>query len=278
MRIYSLGALKSPYDKRDYKLNKLVKSTVDISDKEYINNTPYVIFNQSTTSTCVGCSLAQGKHFIEYNQINDNKQFSPTYIYGNRSMNDYKGEGMIPREALKTLQKYGICHYEDLGGLYTFIKSRNLYENNKHELDTKAYPYRISSYYRLETDDDIKRAIKTIGFAWVSYDVYDCMFNPKCGVVQYDENNLGQCEGGHQVLIIGFNEIGWVVLNSWGEEYSTIHSDKYGDKKGCAIIPYSYKPTEAWAIVDEITEKEISLKYGNRFMRIINKIKNVFKK
>ena len=272
MKQYSLGALKSPYDKRDYKLNKLVKTAVDISDKEYINNTPYKTFNQGNTSTCVGCSLAQGKHFIEYVQTNDNKSFSPTYIYGNRDMNDYKGEGMIPREALKTAQKYGICHYEDLEGLYTFVKSRILYENNKKELDAKAYPYRISSYYRLENTNDIKKAIKTIGFAWMSYDVYDCMFSPKDGVVQYDKTNLGQCEGGHQVLCIGWDEIGWIILNSWGDNYSTIHN-----KKGCMVVPYDYTPTEVWAVVDEITENQIALKYGTKLDIFIRKIKNIFK-
>ena len=255
------GVIKSVDDDRDYKINKLIKTAVKLPDK-YINPITPIIFNQGNVGCCVGCSSAQIKHYIESKQTNDDKAFSPMYIYANRRDDDYHGSGMMPREALKNLRDFGMCHYDEFPDFYEYDEAHQKYITNKEELDKDAYPYRISSFYRLDTTEEIKTAIYTMGYAFISYDVYECMFHPdENGIVKYDPNDKNVL-GGHQLTVIGWNETGFIIVNSWGEDFG-IGMNENNSKGGMFIIPYDYKPSECWAIVDEVTEKEISEKYGN---------------
>lgn len=250
------GFIPSPKDDRDYKLDKLVKSAVKLPH-EYLNTTTPIIFDQGESSTCVGCALAQAKHLIEYKQLQDKGKFSPLYIYSHRHDDDYQGEGMITREALKSLKDFGMCHYADFPGFYSFKDGKALYELDKENLDKKAYPYRISSYYRLHNINDIKTAIFTLGFALVAYDVYPCMYQPdENGRIIYDKNNPGECDGGHQMIALGWDDYGLIVCNSWSEDYG-VGIEENNTNGGMIFIPYEYKPTEAWACTDEIREKEV---------------------
>lgn len=262
------GFIPSPKDDRDYKLEKLVKASVKLPE-EYLNTTPLHIFDQGESSSCVGCALAQAKHLIEYKQLQDKGKFSPSYIYSHRHEDDYQGEGMITREALKSLQDYGMCHYADFPGFYSYKTGKAFYEKYKEDLDKKAYPYRISSYYRLHNLKDIKTAIFTLGFALVAYDVYPCMYNPdENGKIQYNPDNLGECDGGHQMIAVGWDHEGLIVCNSWSEDYG-VGIEENSTNGGMIFIPYDYEPTEAWACTDEIREKEVqSLFHESLFTKI----------
>lgn len=246
------GVIKSKKDKRDYKLSNLIKTAVRFPES-YINPIKPIIFNQGNVGCCVGCSSAQIKHLIEAKQTNDDKAFSPMYIYANRRDTDFQGSGMMPREALKNLRDFGMCHFDKFPDYYEYDEARKKYLDNKEVLDKEAYPYRISSFYRLKTIEDIKIAIYTMGYAFLAYDVYDSMFNPdENGLIHYDPNDKN-IRGGHMLCAIGYDKTGFIIVNSWGEDY--------GDK-GIITIPYDYEPSEAWAVVDDITEKELTEKYG----------------
>ena len=275
---YGFGFIPSPQDDRDYEISRLVKSS-PILPPSYITNVPMNIFDQGESSMCVGCSIANMKHIIEYRQNGDTDNFSPAYIYANRRPDDYKGEGLVPRQALKTLQDYGICHLFQFPGIYSYESAKKYYNLQKIKLDRIAYPFRISSYYRLSSINDIKTAIFTLGGALVAYDVYDCLMEPdKNGVVKYDPEHLGECYGGHQMLAVGWNETGFIVVNSWSEDYGRACKE-LGVRGGICTIPYNYMPTEAWAVTDEITEKSVAAKYREKkgfFRGICDYIKNLF--
>jgi hypothetical protein len=95
----------------------------------------------------------------EYEQSNNRKYFSPSYIYGNREDFGYMGEGMYPREALSQLKKSGTCFYEDFPGFYDVGTAVVTYRKRKAELDPLAKPFRISSYYAVKGENNIKNAI-----------------------------------------------------------------------------------------------------------------------
>lgn len=243
------GVQKSSIDERDYLIDKLIKNAVLLPD-EFIIDTKPIILDQQTSSECVGCSAAQIKHVIEAIQTQDSKMFSPSYIYANRTDSDYHGEGMMPRQALDNLKTFGMCHYEDFQGFYSYADACTKYSAQKADLDKKAYPYRISSYYRLNTIEDVKTAIYTTKIpAFVSYDVYKSMYYPDSkGVVNYDPNDKNVL-GGHQMSIFGWNNTGFIVVNSWGEEFG---------QDGVITIPYEYAFSECWAMVDTITEQALT--------------------
>ena len=126
---------------------------------------------------------------------------------------------------------------------------------------------RISSYYRVKTDNDIKTALKlkypvVIGVEWYS-DIK--VIN---GVLT---TNKQGSKGGHCMLLYGWNEQGWKVQNSWGSSWGN---------KGTCIIPYDMPIREAWAVVDNIKDgvvvkKPFSSKAGKTVAKIINAVGNI---
>lgn len=273
------GYIPSPNDSRDYELSRLIKCYHKLPSSFIVKCKNLHVFDQVNTNMCVSCAIAAIKQIIETNQIEDNEPFSPAYIYANRKMTDYRGEGMIPRQALKILKEYGICHNVHFPGVYTYESAKKYYSLSKSKLDNLAKPYKISSYYRLKTIDDIKNAIYSTGGALVAYSVYDCLFDPdENGLIHFNEMDTGEYHGGHQMLAIGWNETGFIVLNSWSEDYG-IGNEDLGIKGGLVIIPYNYHPEEAWAVTDDITEAKIcgtNSKSRKSFLtKIMTKIRNI---
>ena len=243
---YSFGAIPSPIDERDYQITDLIPCSGQLPDT-YIN--PLVneieVLDQGTSNECVACSLSYLRWLTEYSQSNNKKTFSPTYIYANREYGMYMGEGMIPREALGMLRKSGACFYEDFPGFYTYNEAWKTYRSLKANVDTKAKPFRISSYYAVSGIEQIKNTVHKLGGITASYPVYACLMYPdSLGRVNYSTGNLKSL-GQHEMTIVGWTKDCWIVLNSWGSNWGV---------NGLCYIPFNYPITEAWAIVDYITE------------------------
>ena len=255
------GAVPSPVDERDYKVKEVLAGAPCLPD-EYINEIKDVvpIFNQGTSSQCVACSLATSRTYQEYAENQTLKQYSPTYIYGNRTPEMNQSEGMYPREALKTLKNFGTVLWADLPGHCSYPDAKAKYEKDKEILDNKAYPYRIGSYYRVETIDEIKQSIYNFGIVSAMFPIYGDLLLDVEGkkLVSIPE---GEPTSYHQMTICGWNKEGWIVQNSWGSNWG---------EKGFFLIPYTYPITEAWTIIDTKTKKQQSFFW--------NKVKNFFKK
>lgn len=244
------GGLISPEDTRDYQLNDLIAAAGSTElPLEYIN--PHVseitVLDQGSSSTCVACSLAYLKWLCEYDQSNNRELFSPSYIYGNRDINEWRGEGMYPRQALGQLKKFGVCSYNDFPGFYDVNTSINLYRQKKNDLDPKAHPFRISSYYKVSNIADIKKAIYSLGAVTASFPVYYCLYQPdEKGNINYDASMRGAAVENHEMTIVGWTKDNkWIVLNSWG--------NAYGDNGKC-YLPFNYPFNEVWAVMDYVTE------------------------
>ena len=249
------GVIPSPEDNRDYQLSQLIRFAVKLPES-YINPCPLTIFDQKDTGACVAATIAQAKHIIEARQTHDDRPFSPMYIYAKREDDDYKGPGGIPREFIKNLKDYGICHYDEFEGFMEYPDAAHAYKNNQTHLDGAAYPYRISSFYALNNINEIKIAIYTLGFALLAYDINKYFYSPNktTGLVKY--SRFVRSEGAHEVLGVGFNKSGIICCNSWGTDYGIGFSENK-TSGGMMVVPYNYTPLESWAIVDDITEHTI---------------------
>jgi hypothetical protein len=159
------GVINSPVDERDYELTKLIARAIKLPN-EYMNPTPLIILDQGNVGCCVGCAGAQAKHIIEYNQTGDTEMFSPMYLYGNRQDGDYFGSGMIPREFLKNLKKFGMCHQKYFNGYYECEEdTRKEYKgDNSTFVEQSSRNGRIGEVHQGEPEGDGKRGyLKSVG-------------------------------------------------------------------------------------------------------------------
>lgn len=248
---FGSGALLSPEDNRDYKINQLIAGAgspgFDLP-ATYINPLAkdIKVLDQGMSSMCVACSLVYLRWLCEYTQSNNRKEFSPAFIYGNRDPFGYNGEGMMLREALSSLKKSGTCFYDQFPGFYDVETAKTLFNQQKEDLLIKAKPYRISSYYRVDGIDNIKAGVYKLGGVMIAAPMLECLYYPSDEhKVEYNPAKHIKSDGNHAMTIIGWTETHWIVLNSWGKEW--------GDN-GIAYIPFNYPIAEAWAVVDEIME------------------------
>ena len=251
---YGLGCLKSPHDERDYQFGTLVAGSWWSKNKnpiEYIPSYNITPFDQGETLMCCACAVAMSRYIEELNDSKNTDYFSPAYIYANRANSVvvegvYEGEGMYLKDALKQLTKFGDCKFTSFISFGTYNDLKSKYGKVNTTLDKEAYPYRVSSYYAVKTNNEIKKAILTTGSVLASFIITNGWYTTgKDGII----NSHGNIEGGHAVLIIGWKVINdkqyWIILNSWGSEW--------GDN-GLGYIETTEMMMEAYCIVDEVHE------------------------
>ena len=149
---------------------------------------------------------------------------------------DYDGSSC--RGALKAWNKHGVCGetlwpYRDRGGKVRFIKPKSGW-------DTDALQRQLGVYYRVNKTSivDMQAAIYQLGAIYVSADVHDGWdveskarsikghaSLPKIVKIT-DPDSLG----GHAFALVGYNEHGFVVQNSWDTQWGL---------KGFATLPYA---------------------------------------
>lgn len=259
--IETFGALKSPYDARDYKL--VASGTETFPDTFELPKV--TVKNQNSTSSCVAHAASSVVEYHHKKQHDEKKSFSTEFIYGLRDVGYYVGEGMYIRNALNTLRKYGDVPTADLRGNNEYKKAMKNVNAKFDELKDKAYPHRISSYFRVYDENAVKSALINHGYVLVSMDWHkgakltDGVYTP-----------TDKVSGRHAIVLYGWNEKGWLCQNSWGS--------LWGDK-GRFIVPFDFKFNEMWGITDNITEDIVRPKRGkirDVLYKIYNAIINLF--
>lgn len=254
---YGTGCLKSPYDSRDYQFSTLVAGSWWSKSKNPIEFIPsYEIepFDQGDTQMCCACAVAMSRYIGELNDSGIQERFSPAYIYANRANSVvvdgvYEGEGMYLKDALKQLTISGDCAFWMFRSFGTYNELKEFYDGNKGTMDNAAHPYRVSSYYAVKTDNEIKKAILSTGSVLASFIITSGWYDTKeDGIIR----TYGNIESGHAVLIIGWkiidNKQYWIILNSWGKEW--------GDN-GLGYIETTEMMMEAYCIVDDVHEVDM---------------------
>lgn len=254
----------SSYDVRDYRIaaEKEFPETFELSKKVNIKN-------QGSKPTCVAHALSS---LVEYHNLVETgkyRKFSTEFIYGTRDIGYYIGDGMMIRDALKTIQKYGDCYYTDCSGNSNVQDAMNKVNEKVEEYRDLAYPHRVGSYYRVKTPEEIKTALMNHGPVVISM---TCKEGARIVDDTYTFTEGAKDSGRHCVLIVGWNEKGWIVQNSWGIWYA-------GD--GYFTLPFDFKLNEAWGTIDQeddysLLKRKARNKFMNKVYEIINKIVNWF--
>lgn len=258
------GVVESSYDARDYKIK---------ADSEFPEEfeLPYKVSvkNQGSKPTCVAHALSS---LVEYHNLIETgkyRKFSTEFIYGTRNIGYYIGDGMVIRDALKTIQKYGDCYYADCPGNHDTADAMKNINEKVEEYRDLAYPHRIGSYYRVRTQEEIKTALMNHGPVVISM---TCKDNAYIADDTYCYPQGAENSGRHCVLIVGWNENGWIIQNSWGALYA-------GD--GYFTLPFDFKINEAWGTTDQkddcsLLKRKARNKFMNKVYEIINRIINWF--
>lgn len=263
MEQYGFGAIQSPPDIRDYVLSS---SNLNMSDipLTYLNS-PVKIKNQGNAQTCVAHALAS---LVEFHNMKESKtytRFSTDFIYGYRLESDYFGEGMYLRDGLKTIQKYGDVEYSLLPGNTNTPQACTKVNNNLDVLKKQAFPNRISTYYKINTLDELKYSLYHYGPVVASMKWYDKSTITSDGVYCYNPNNQFY---GHAVLILGWDENNIIVQNSWGINFG---------KKGLFYVPFN-KMNEVFKELYGITDDIINIKQPSQLVKISSPLINLILK
>ena len=196
---YGYGLIPSPYDVRDYVLATSAASYIGLPDE--FNLGVIKVKNQGSRPTCVAHTMSEVVEYHDYHQNNEEyTQFSTEFIYGAREPDYYMGDGMYLREALKIIQKRGDVKYTDLPGNHDVQEAMQNVKRNKEVLFAKAYPNRISTYYKINNTNELKHAIYHDGPVPIGMMLYDGYYLDNNNILCYNKNGSAF---GHAVLIIG---------------------------------------------------------------------------
>jgi hypothetical protein len=140
----------------------------------------------------------------------------------------------------------------------------------KETLHDQAAQMRFTAYIKVSTEQEIKTALMNGCPVIVAVDwqkdmkVKDGKFN----------SSWKEKDGGHAMVLYGWNSEGWLIQNSWGIFWGNL---------GVATWPYNYPIREMYSIIDTETtplniKKPFSTKssFGRWLVRIINKIYAAF--
>jgi len=253
MSVY--GCKKPQEDIRDY---KIVCGAAQLPKSYKCSTSLPRIKNQESVSSCV----AHATSSILENYTSNKIKLSTNFIYGMDGIltgkNDY---GMYLVTACKIAKKYGDMTEEDCSGnsevpTVTKIAKQVLKDYQKTQY---ALNFKIDSYYRCSTYNDVKYGIYNYG------PVLGCIYWH--GEYSFDKDvikfNTKKDGGYHAIMIYGWNDIGWLVQNSWGTSFGN---------GGRCIIPYEYPLVEVRVLVDNTPHNDKHLKKTNiKKKRVIHK-------
>lgn len=260
-----LGAIPSPTDVRDYRIATVAGDLPTEYSCEHVK-----IKNQGGVGSCVAHALAEVVEWHAIHEGTSDESRSTDFIYGNRRNTAYKNVGMVVREAIASIVKYGDCLEVELPGNHEVPKSIEIFEKNVDSLRDIAYPYRFSAYVRLNGEKEIKTALMNYGPVVIVAPWFEDIHYDN-GVL--DSASRANAGGSHCMVIYGWDADGWLVQNSWGIRWGN---------KGCCTMPYDFPFSEAWGIIDDIRDdsytKPFKSKLGSLLARFINWLVNSLRK
>lgn len=254
--IYTLDARPDTVDFRDLMYIPTLKEVPKaIKLSEFKRKYPAVkILDQGKEGTCTGYALANIANFLLSSRSDtpDNNCVSPEMLYEfAKRYDEWPGEkysGSSIRGAIKAWHKHGVCSND-----VWMETKKNRSDRPKFEAfikDSQTRP--LGAYFRVNHKDLVAmhNAMAEVGILYASANVHENWKKPvkrKSNlsdtefeyVVEFDADNY-HILGGHAFSIVAYDQDGFWVQNSWGEDW--------GDK-GFAKISYDdwlLNGTDVW--------------------------------
>lgn len=235
--IEAFGAIESKIDVRDYQVACAAAPNVELPEIFELNMR--AVKNQLAVSSCVAHALAAVVEYFNFMQEKTDTTMSTEFIYGNRINHTYTDQGMVIRDALENLRKYGTCPNSSMPGNIEVPEAIRRFNQNALGVIPVAYPNRITNYCSLYKKNDMKLWLMTKGPIVFSVKWYENYWLTVNNELHFDEKS--EPSGCHCMVIYGWNKEGWLFQNSWG--------NTWGDG-GRAVYPYDATIREAWGVED----------------------------
>lgn len=239
---------RSQPDSRDYNARLIYKSlnvrATSLPDAVDLRKKLGPCRNQGRQGAC-GAFAATAVR--EYQETVDNKALergeylAPQFVYLNRA--NYPKGGTTGRDLMRILKDVGVCReelcpYPEGGGTRTSPERKKTYLNK--DMFREARKHKIASFARCDRVKDVKKALANDGPCIICVPVYGggkYMWRPT--------DAYPQPRGGHAMTIVGYNERGFIIRNSWGPKWGPWDN-------GHTLFPYKDwgMHFEVWAVVD----------------------------
>lgn len=191
------------------------------------------VLNQKRINACaafVMAGIAQVKHRKEHGE---DEQFSPGVFYALHRTEEANYQGMNPDSALKIWCKYGSVPKRFYNEIYEMPEMREKFKANANF----EWILKLAEKYKIEG---------FIGFLKSNYE------DMKRAIYEYQTPLFAVANKGfgspHAIMLVGWNEDGFIIQNSWGEEWG---SEGYGTYP-LSVASYAY------LIIDEVMEMKFT--------------------
>jgi hypothetical protein len=228
---------QSPLDSRDYIFEHVGTYGVDLPTTLDMRDDLLAVRNQGSDGACVAFTASAMKEVQEKRDVGFKEYMSPQFIYSNRI--NKTTEGMYPRDLMRILTKIGIVPEK----MMPYQKNTRI----TSYMRTTASNYRISGYASINTIDALKTSLVKNGPALLGVPVYNY------GARLWSKGPLDKFLGGHAVAVVGWNDTGFIIRNSWGASWN-------GD--GHTIFPFTDwgLQWEIWTTIDAESAKIVAPK------------------
>lgn len=214
------GVIPSPVDPRDFRVTYGAADYADLPEEWEPDTQDFQIHYQGAINSCVAHALT-GQY-----EMHGYPNMAYGYIYGDRRYTEHSGEGMITRDALKTLQKDGVPTLKSYPFDAEVQEIIDLFNRHAAGVSKEAAKSKIKNYYRLYSVEECKKAMMDGKAVIYSMFLFEGMIdigagtNPMVTVPKLDNNlTLPAVIGGHAVGSCGWAKKGMKFPNSWSEQW-----------------------------------------------------------
>lgn len=248
-------------DIRDFKFERMVKlkalRTASLPSHVYLRRFCSEVTDQGSLGSCTANALTNLLEFNECAAGRGGAQFkdlSRLFVYYNeRMLEGATGQdaGAELRDGIKTLAVQGVCaetEWPYVENKFAMLPTVQCYAD--------ALPYRIHSYYTMNTLTDMRVCLangNAFVFGFTVYESFESDTVANTGIVPMPKARE-QVLGGHAVMAMGYNDAQqrFLIKNSWGK-----HWGLKGELGGYFTMPYEYISNSAlasdfWTVVKDV--------------------------
>lgn len=214
-----------------------------------------LILDQGNEGACTGFGLACVVNYLLFvkasapakpGRVSPRMLYHLARLYDEWPGEDYEGSSC--RGALKGWHKHGVA--SDAKWPYFDAQGRNVFVEPAADYAIDALRNILGIYYRIDKTSivDMQAAIQEIGAIYCSGDVHAGWWLDKTSKIPSFANlpiirrsPKEKITGGHAFALVGYNDTGFVIQNSWGVGWGL---------SGFAILPYDdwiENGSDAWA-------------------------------